>query len=215
MATRFRKAFKNCEYFDYSKDENKNPMLEAIAKVRSEFGKQYPMILGNGKLQFTENENTIKSYNPSNKTELIGIVSKGNTSHAEDALEEATRAFETWKRVPLEKRIDVMLKARELLIPRRHEFNAYCVLESGQTWNEADGEVAEAADFLDYYSRHAERLLRRQKVTEKADEEGFVQNIPLGVGAVIPPWNYPCAILAGLIIAPGSCRKHSCCKACV
>ncbi|MFA5888601.1 MAG: L-glutamate gamma-semialdehyde dehydrogenase [Candidatus Nanoarchaeia archaeon] len=202
MSTRFKKAFKNCEYFDYSKDENKNPMLEAIAKVKSEFGKQYPMIIGKGKLQFTSDENTIKSYNPSSKNELIGIVSKGNSSHAEDALEEASRAFETWKRVPLEKRIDVMLKARQLLIQRRHEFNAYCVLESGQIWNEADGEVAEAIDFLDFYSRHAERLLRKQRVTKKSDEDGFVQNIPLGVGAVIPPWNYPCAILAGLIIAP-------------
>jgi len=199
MSTKFKKAFRNCEYFDYSKDENKNDMLKAIAKVRSEFGRIYPMII-NGLARMSGP--TINSYNPSRKEELIGVAGRGNERDAEDALDAATKAFETWKRVPLEKRIDVMLKARELLIQRRHEFNAYCVLESGQTWPEADGEVAEAIDFLDFYSRHAERLLKPQKVTNKFDEKGFVQQEPLGVGAVIPPWNYPCAILAGLIIAP-------------
>lgn len=200
MATRFKKAFRNCEYFDYNKDEKaKQDMLEAIAKVRSGFGHVYPMKI-NGLARMSER--TIDSYNPSNKRELIGVAWRGNERDAEDALEAATKAFETWRKVPIEERIDIMLKARKLLIERRHEFNAWCVLESGQTWNEADGEVAEAIDFLDFYSRHAEKWCSKKAVTKKADEEGFVQYIPLGVGAVIPPWNYPCAILAGLTIAP-------------
>ncbi|MDD4878649.1 MAG: L-glutamate gamma-semialdehyde dehydrogenase [Candidatus Nanoarchaeia archaeon] len=202
MTTKFKKAFRNCEYFDYSKDEHKNSMLEAIAKTKSEFGKEYPQVVGPVKRWDKDPKYCISSYNPSNKTELIGMVPKGTQENAKDALDAATKTFETWKRVPIEKRIDIMLNARKLLIERRHEFNAYCVLESGQTWNEADGEVAETIDFLDFYSRHAEKWCAKRKVTAKADEEGFLQYIPLGVGAVIPPWNYPCAILAGLIIAP-------------
>lgn len=203
MATKFKKAFKNCEYFDYSKDEKaRNNMLKAIAKVRSEFGSAYPMAIGNIKRWDNDPKCCISSYNPSNKNELIGMVPKGTKENAEDALKAATKAFESWRKVPIEERIGIMLNARKLLIERRHEFNAYCVLESGQTWNEADGEVAETIDFLDFYPRHAEKWGARRAVTKKADEEGFLQYISLGVGAVIPPWNYPCAILAGLTIAP-------------
>ncbi|MFH1065721.1 MAG: L-glutamate gamma-semialdehyde dehydrogenase [Nanoarchaeota archaeon] len=199
MATRFKKAFRNCEYFDYKNDEKaRNDMLNAIAKVRSEFGKEYPLLIDNSHIY---SRRYIESYNPSEKNELVGIANSGNARDAEDALNAAERAFESWKRVPIEQRVDIIMKAKNLLIERRHEFNAYCVLESGQTWAEADGEVAETVDFFDFYARHADRLCKKQKVIKKADEEGYVQNIPLGVGAIIPPWNYPFTIPAGLVIA--------------
>ncbi|MBU2637795.1 MAG: L-glutamate gamma-semialdehyde dehydrogenase [Nanoarchaeota archaeon] len=198
MATRFKKTFKNCEYRDYKKEENKTRMLKALEKVRGEFGKIYPMLIG-GLARMSGP--SIYSYNPSKKEELIGLAGKGDVNDAEDALDAATEAFESWKRTPIEKRVDIMMKAKDLLIERRDEFNAWCVFESGQTWAEADGEVAETVDFFDFYSRHAERLCRPQKVTAKADEEGYVQNIPLGVGAIIPPWNYPFTIPAGLVMA--------------
>ncbi len=202
MATRFKKTFRNCEYFDYSDEAVKQGMLDALAETRAEFGESYPLILDGVKTYSRHKGGTITSYNPSNKNEAIGIASKGEAHHAESALRFATKAFESWKGIPIEKRIAIMLKARQLLIEKRHKFNAGVVYEAGKTWAEADGEVAETIDFLDFYSRYAERWCRLQRVTKKADEKGFMQYIPLGVGVVIPPWNYPCAILAGLIIAP-------------
>lgn len=193
--------FKNCQFLDFSDEKNRKEMLDSLAKVRGEFGKRYYIIIGGKRVKYTRCRDTIISYNPSMKDEVIGIVQKGTQELAEEALDAAWAAFESWKRVPLEKRVDIMLKARELLIKRRHEFNAWVVYEAGKSWAEADGEVAEVIDFLDFYPRHAMNWCSRQKVTNKADEKGYLQYIPLGVGAVVPPWNYPCAIPAGLIIA--------------
>lgn len=198
MSTRFKKAFKNCKFRDYTKEEDKARMLKARSKVRGEFGKVYPMVI-NGLARMSGP--TINSYNPSNKEELIGAAGRGSERDAEDALDAATKAFESWSRTSIEERVDIILKFKGLLTERRDEMNAWCVFESGQTWAEADGEVAEAIDFADFYSRDAEKACRPQKVTKKFDEEGYVQNTPMGVGAIIPPWNYPFTIPAGLVIA--------------
>jgi len=89
---------------------------------------------------------------------------------------------------------------------RKHEFSALMVLEAGKTWYEADADTSEAIDFLDYYARQAVRIAdASDQLTPYLPEQLGYYNIPLGVGAVIPPWNFPNAIPTGMLGAALGC----------
>ena len=116
-------------------------------------------------------------------------------------MEAAWTAFESWKRQPVDVRAGLLLKAAELLRERKHEFSAVMILEVGKTWAEADADTAEAIDFLEFYAREAYRYAGEQPITQIESEQNDLVYIPLGVGAVIPPWNFPLAIMAGMTTA--------------
>ncbi len=75
------------------------------------------------------------------------------------------------------------------------------VYEVGKNWAEADGDVAEAIDFLEFYGREALRYAKGTKLVNIKGEKNWQEYLPLGVGIVIPPWNFPLAILAGMTTA--------------
>src|SRR4051812_5274289 len=135
--------FKNEPFTNFSLEENKKSMSAALAKVKTELGRKYPLVIGNEKL-FTE-EQTI-SINPGNVDEVIGSVSKGNKEFAEKAMQEALKTFETWKKVAPAQRAEYLFKAADLMRQRKHEFSSYLVYESGKNWAEADADTAEAID---------------------------------------------------------------------
>ena len=120
---------------------------------------------------------------------------------ANEAVEAAAKAFESWKRVPAEERANYLFAAADLMRERRFHFNAWMIYEVGKSWAEADGDTAEAIDFLEYYAREIIRLAGDQPLTRIGAEKNELVYIPLGVGAVIPPWNFPCAIMAGMTSA--------------
>src|SRR5262249_36281323 len=120
-------------------------------------------------------------------------------------MQAALKAFQTWKRVPVEERASVLLKASSILRDRKFEFSAWLVFEVGKNWAEADGDVAETIDFCEFYAREALRLSRAQTPVQLPGERDTLHYIPLGVGAVIPPWNFPCAIMAGMTMAAIVC----------
>jgi 1-pyrroline-5-carboxylate dehydrogenase len=95
----------------------------------------------------------------------------------------------------------MLLDAARILRRRKLEFDAWLVYEAGKTWPEADADVSEAIDFCEYYARDMQRLAGPQKVHQLPGEQDELVYVPLGVGIVIPPWNFPLAILVGMTVA--------------
>jgi 1-pyrroline-5-carboxylate dehydrogenase len=190
--------FKNEAVLDFTKPVNRKRQSEAIEKIRTELGKEYPILIGNERITMPQKFN---SYNPSRQTEVVGVFQKGDAATAEKAMEVAGATFEEWKRVPAKKRADYLFKAARVMRKRRFELNAIEIFEVGKTWPEADADVAEAIDFLEYYGREMLRYGVDHPVVKNPGEKGKLVYIPLGVGIVIPPWNFPLAILAGMTSA--------------
>jgi len=190
--------FKNKPLTDFSKPANRKKQEAAIAQVRSEVGKEYPIVIGGEQIRTQEK---FSSYNPAKSTEVVGIFQKGDASIATRAIDVALAKFDEWKNVPPRKRADYLFKAAKLMRKKRFELNAVEMLEVGKTWPEADADVAEAIDFLEFYAREMLRYGADHPVVKNAGEKGKLVYIPLGVGVIIPPWNFPLAILAGMASA--------------
>jgi 1-pyrroline-5-carboxylate dehydrogenase len=190
--------FKNEPFTDYTKPENAAAMQAAIEQVKSELGREYPMIIGGEQV---ETEQKFESINPSRKTEIVGRFSEANEEIVNRAIETAGETFRTWKTVPAAARADYLFKAAAILRERKHYFSAWMIFEVGKTWSEADGDTAEAIDFLEFYGREMLRYAGEQPLTRIEGEDNRIEYIPLGVGAVIPPWNFPLAIMAGMTVA--------------
>jgi len=193
-----RGEFKNEPFIDFTNPANRKKMEDALAHVKSNLGKDYPLVIGGEKITTTDK---IQSTNPSRPSEVIGIFQKGTVELANKAVEAAARAFERWKRVPAEERIVCLYRTAEILRKRRFELDAWLVYEIGKTWPEADADVAELIDFCEYYGREAERLSVPQPLTPMRGEKNYLRYIPLGVGVVIPPWNFAAAIMGGMTLA--------------
>ena len=146
-------------------------------------------------------EKKILSHNPANPEEIVGRVSKANREIVDKALKCAYKTFESWRLLPAFERIKPFLRAAEIMRYRRFELDATMILEVGKSWIEADADLAEAIDFLEFYSREALRYDEPQPVVQVPGEYNLLRYIPVGVGAVIPPWNFPCAIMAGMTTA--------------
>ncbi len=190
--------FKNEALTDFSKPEHRSAMERALQKVKGELGREYPLVINGRKVTGLK---TFDSINPSHKDEILGRFQKGTKAHVEEAIDAAAAAFEKWKREPAATRAGLLLKAAKLLRERKHEFSATMVYEVGKTWPEADADTAEAIDFLEFYAREALRWGADHPTTRIESEHNRLVYIPLGVGAVIPPWNFPLAIMAGMTTA--------------
>src|SRR6266576_153565 len=197
-ALRAQTPFKNAPLIDFSKEENRKAQIEALEQVKSELGRTYPLVIGGKKIM---NEDTFTSLNPSHPDQVIGHFSRATVEQANEAVQAAVDAFESWKRVPAEERAGYLFAAADLMRERRFEFNAWMIYEVGKSWPEADGDTAEAIDFLEFYAREMIRLAGEQPLVRIEGEENELVYIPLGVGAVIPPWNFPGAIMAGMTSA--------------
>lgn len=190
--------FKTCPMTDFSDPKNREAMETAIAKVKSQLGREYPIVIGGEAITTGQ---TFKSINPADPDEVVGVFAKGTKELALKAIETAAAKFEEWRWVPAEHRARYLLKAAKLMRDRRHELSAWMMFETSKSWPEADGDVAEAIDFLEFYAREMIRWGDTQEVVPFPNEDNEVTYIPLGVGAIIPPWNFPCAILTGMTTA--------------
>lgn len=191
-------AFKNEALTDFTKPANKKAMEQALARVKSMLGKEYPIVIGAEEI-FTQNKLT--SLNPSRPSEVVGVFQKADVSLADKAVETAAAAFETWRFVDAKKRAGLLFKAANIMRKRKHEFSAVMVYEVGKTWPEADADTAEAIDFMEFYAREMLRYAAKQPVTKIPTEKNEVVYIPLGVGLAVPPWNFALAILTGMASA--------------
>src|SRR5229473_1047347 len=190
--------FVNEPLVDFSKEENARKMGAAIEKVRAQLGREYDLVIGGKRVKTSDK---IKSINPSKPSQVVGLHQKAGKDHVEPAMKAALQAFESWSRTSAEERASLLFRVGDLLRERKFEFNAWLVFEVSKNWAEADGDIAETIDFCEYYSREALRLAKTELPVQLPGERDRLLYIPLGVGAVIPPWNFPAAIMAGMTLA--------------
>jgi 1-pyrroline-5-carboxylate dehydrogenase len=190
--------FKNEPIVFFKDAAQKLAMEEAITKVEGEFGREYPLVLGGERVTTADK---LKSINPSKTDEVVGVFSKADAETARKAVVVANKAFEKWRWTPPEERARYLLKAAAVMRRRVYELSAWMVVEEGKNWIEAYADVAEAIDFCEFYAREMMRLAEPQPLTPWPGEENNLYYIPLGAGVVIPPWNFPLAILAGMTAA--------------
>jgi len=197
--------FKNEPFTDYSTVENAHAMREAIKTVRGELGRDYPSVINGEKITL---DKKFESVNPSEKSQIVGVFSDVDADAenlVERAIDAATEAFKTWRSVPAETRAEYLFKAAKIIRDRKHYYSAWMIFEVGKSWTEADGDTAEAIDFLEFYAREMLRWASTQPITKLAGEDNRFEYVPLGVGAIIPPWNFPLAIMAGMTMAAVVC----------
>jgi 1-pyrroline-5-carboxylate dehydrogenase len=190
--------FKNEVVKDFKDPADIAAMEAALARLARGLGKHYPLIIGGRRV---ETSKRIRSLNPADPQEVVGSVSSASQAEALEAIEAATRAFQSWKHLTLPQRAEYLFSAAELLRQRRFDYDALLVCEVGKSWVEADGDIAESIDFLEFYAREALRYAREQPVVPIAGEQNELIYIPLGAGAVIPPWNFAGAIMMGMTAA--------------
>src|SRR3989442_9531270 len=190
--------FRNEAFTDFSKEENATAMRAAIDKVTTQLGSEYPLVIGGERIKTGA---TLESINPANRTQIVGKFHKATKELANKAVETAYETFQTWRNVAPHERAQLLFRVAELMRARKHELSAWMIHEVAKTWPEADGDTAEAIDFLEFYAREMLRYAAPQPLTQLVGEENQLEYIPLGVGAVIPPWNFPLAIMAGMTAA--------------
>lgn len=197
-------VFTNEPFTNFNDPTENAAMKAALAKVASELGREYPIIIGGEKITLSDK---FESINPSKISEVVGVFSEGDsdTSLVEKAISTATEAFKTWSKTPVEERADLLFRVAAVMRERKHELSAWMVYEVSKTWAEADGDTAEAIDFCEYYGREMLRWSGDQPIVPNPGEDNRFSYIPLGVGAVIPPWNFPLAIMAGMTLAAVVC----------
>jgi 1-pyrroline-5-carboxylate dehydrogenase len=191
--------YRNEPFVDYSQHDNEVAMRTALDKVRAHLGRTYPMVIAGEEITAGE---VFGSENPARPDEIVGYFQQGNVGHVDAAIQAAATAFETWQHTPVGERVRCLLRAAAEVRRRKHEFSALMVLEVGKTWVEADADTAETIDFLEYYARQMLRVHDASDLLAPYPPEQLtLQYIPLGVGAIIPPWNFACAIPMGLVAA--------------
>ncbi|MBE0690190.1 MAG: L-glutamate gamma-semialdehyde dehydrogenase, partial [Anaerolineae bacterium] len=190
---------RNEPFTDFSKPENEAAFRAALEQVKAEIGQSYPLAIGDQRLMLDQ---TFPSLNPSRPAEILATFSKGDVTHAEKAVKTAAEAFKSWQHTPVADRARYLLRAAAELRRRKHEYSATMVLEVGKSWAEADADTAEAIDFMEYYARQAIRVADSSHLLyPNLGEQVGLYYIPLGVGIVIPPWNFPLAIPTGMVAA--------------
>jgi 1-pyrroline-5-carboxylate dehydrogenase len=190
--------FHNEPFTNFKSHENHRAMQAALDLVAGQLGREYDLVIGGERLKTADK---IKSVNPARPAQVVGVHQKAGAEHAEHAMQAALKAYETWSRTTVEERTSLLLNAADIIRKRHFEFCAWLTYEVGKNWAEADADVGETIDFLEFYAREALRLAGATTPIQYPGEKNELLYIPLGVGAVIPPWNFPFAIMAGMTVA--------------
>jgi 1-pyrroline-5-carboxylate dehydrogenase len=191
-------GFANEPFIDFKAPENARKMQTALELVSGQLGREYDLVIGGQRIKTADK---IRSINPARPAQIVGIHQKAGAEHVEQAMTAALSAFESWRRTQVESRVSLLVNAARIIRSRSFEFCAWLTFEVGKNWAEADADVGETIDFLEFYAREALRLAGSQTPIQFPGERCELHYIPLGVGAIIPPWNFPFAIMAGMTAA--------------
>ncbi len=191
-------AFKNEPFVDFTKEDNVRKMRSAIGKVRGQLGREYDLIIGGKRVKTSDK---IRSINPAKPSEVVGVHQKAGKEHVEPAVNAALSAFTHWSCTSAEERASLLFRVADVMRERKLEFMAWLVFEVSKNWFEADADISETIDFCEFYAREALRFAKAEPPVQLPGERDTLAYIPLGVGAVIPPWNFACAIMAGMTVA--------------
>jgi RHH-type proline utilization regulon transcriptional repressor/proline dehydrogenase/delta 1-pyrroline-5-carboxylate dehydrogenase len=191
-------TYENSPLVNFVHRSSQEQMRTALREVRAKLGQKYPIVI-NGRKIWTDN--LINSINPTSPTEVVGAVAEAHVEHAEDAVKAAKKAFEHWCRVSVEHRAELLERVATIMDRRRFELSALEVYEVGKPWAEADGDIREAIDFLLFYAQQM-RLRGLPRLTQHVPgEESYQHYWPRGVSLIVAPWNFPMAILTGMVSA--------------
>jgi RHH-type proline utilization regulon transcriptional repressor/proline dehydrogenase/delta 1-pyrroline-5-carboxylate dehydrogenase len=190
--------FKNAPLMSFVYKDNQDKMQSALREVRKRFGEKHPLYIGGEKVW---SDNLTPSVNPAEPTEIVGYGTEAGIAEAERAGKAARAAFEKWRWAPFEERARLLERAADILERRRYELSAVEVFEVGKAWSEADADVREAIDFCRFYAQQIRRLGRPKLTQQVPGEESYHHYWPRGVAFVIAPWNFPIAILCGMVSA--------------
>ncbi|HTM36802.1 MAG TPA: L-glutamate gamma-semialdehyde dehydrogenase [Terriglobales bacterium] len=191
-------VFRNEPATDFTRGEIAREMRRALETVQGQLGREYDLIVGGHRVR---TEDKIVSINPARPSQVVGIHQKANKEHVEPVMKAAVESFGNWSRTSWDERISLLFRTTELLRERKFELMAWLVYEVSKNWAEADADIAETIDFCNFYAYEALRLSKAKAPVQLPGEHDQIAYIPLGVGAVIPPWNFPCAIMAGMTLA--------------
>ncbi len=191
-----RKAFTNEPFTDFSVAENAaafRPRLNGCGRL----GETYPLVIGGKKI--TTDDTRLDQPGLPQRGHRPG--EQGHAGAGGPGRPRRSRAFQTWSRVPYAERARYLFRGPIDSPAQTRVQRPLLTLEAGKTWIEADVETAEVIDFLEYYGREMLRLGPPHPTTSDPNHETEMHYIPLGVGVVIPPWNFPLAIMAGMSAA--------------
>lgn len=190
--------FVNEPFTNFADPQQAAAMRAALSAVSVELGREYPLVIGGRQIT---TRGKIQSINPARPAHIVGVHQKAEAEHAQQAMDAALEAFPAWSKTSAADRAALLFRAAEIIRSRKHTFSAWLVYEVGKNWAEADADTAETIDFLEFYGREALRLDQATTPIQFPGERNLLRYIPLGVGAVIPPWNFPFAIMAGMTSA--------------
>ncbi len=191
-------TFANEPLTDFGVESNRQAMMQALQAVKSASGKTYSPRLNGAAI---ETPTTIPSINPSHKDQTLGLVGIATNEMAEQAVATARAGWEQWRRVSVKERARLIRQVASAMRRRRFELNAWIVTEAGKPWREADGDVAEAIDFCEFYSALFEHMHEQPRRRDYPGEKNCLVYEPRGVAVIIAPWNFPLAILTGMTVA--------------
>jgi 1-pyrroline-5-carboxylate dehydrogenase len=194
--------FVNEAFLDFAEPKTKRAIEAALADVGAKLGREYELVIGGRRLK---TERKIVSINPARPAEVVGVHQAAGVEHVEPAMRAAQEAFAGWSRRPMAERAGLLLRTAGLVRLRKFELCAWLTYEVGKNWAEADADVGETIDFLEFYARSALMLDQATTPIHLPGERNQLRYIPLGVGAVISPWNFPLAIMAGMTAAAIVC----------
>ncbi|MBA2622833.1 MAG: L-glutamate gamma-semialdehyde dehydrogenase [Chthoniobacterales bacterium] len=191
-------TYENAALVNFVHKESQEQMRTALREVRGRFGQKYPLLIDGQKITTA---NWVPSLNPSQPNEVIGLVAEGTVADADAAVQAARNAFHHWRQTSVNHRAEILERVARIMDRRRFELSAVEVYEVGKAWGEADGDIREAIDFLLFYAQQM-RLRGRPRLTQHVlGEESYQHYWPRGVALVIAPWNFPVAILTGMVSA--------------
>ena len=190
--------YENAPLVNFVYRESQEKMRSALRNVRTTLGRKYPLTIGGQKIW---TDKTIASINPSNPDEVVGYQSEAGIPEAEQAITAAKKAFDKWSRTPVEQRASILERVAAIMDRRRFELSALEVFEVGKAWAEADGDIREAMDFCLFYAQEMRRIGRPRLTQHVLGEESYHHYWPRGIALVIAPWNFPLAILTGMVSA--------------
>ncbi len=187
-------------YSDFSQESVHNLYKEALASVRQQLGREYPLLIGGEGV--TTAHGLIASLNPCDTREVVGYTARAKRKEVERALNAAWDAYPGWSRLGMAERARTLVKLAAVMRRRKFELSAWETLEASKNFAEAEADVAEAIDFCEYYAREALKLEGPLETYDYPGEENTSFLVPIGAGLVIPPWNFLLAILVGTAVGP-------------
>ena len=190
-------TFTNQPPIDFAQPDNRRAMQDALATVRDRLGVHRPLVIGGQEVESAEQG---QSFDPSQKSRLVGSYALASREHALQAVAAAKAALPGWAAMPAERRAELLRRAADVLRDHLFEFAAWEVFECGKGWREATADIDEAIDFCEFYAAEAIALQSEHGVDVPGEENRF-DYLPRGVVGVIAPWNFPLAILAGMSVA--------------